>query len=287
MIIGPNTRDRLCPLGFGAKQHGFTGGIPSGNPLPVLGDNDSPEIGRPQLLRFSSVYIHPIGVQRLPLSRPCKQQVSAVRKRTTCASGDDPFLSRNEMRRVMARSLSLYQRRHAGRFPRRVVVHKTTEFKEEEVSGCRDAFAGCENVDLYQIQQDTAWQGALIDPPTRHGETRGTAAAYPIMRGSAVQLGSRELLLWTQGNAPSATPGRSFFKEGKGIPHPILLKKFAGHGGWDEAVSAVLGLTKMNWNNDSLYDRLPVTLSYASTLAQTIKRMPQILPRPYEFRLFM
>jgi hypothetical protein len=43
----------------------------------------------------------------------------------------------------------------------------------------------------------------------------------------------------------------------------------------------------MNWNNDSLYDRLPVTLRYASILAKTVKRMPTILPRPYEFRLFM
>jgi hypothetical protein len=43
----------------------------------------------------------------------------------------------------------------------------------------------------------------------------------------------------------------------------------------------------MNWNNDSLYDRLPVTLSYAKILANTVKLMPTILPRPYEFRLFM
>ena len=49
---------------------------------------------------------------------------------------DDPFLSRNEMFRVMARSLDLYRRRHAGRTPRRVTVHKSTEFKPEEIDGC-------------------------------------------------------------------------------------------------------------------------------------------------------
>jgi hypothetical protein len=52
-------------------------------------------------------------------------------------------------------------------------------------------------------------------------------------------------------------------------------------------VRAVLGLTKMDWNNDALYDYLPVTLSYASVLARTVKRMPSIAPRLYEFRLFM
>jgi hypothetical protein len=39
---------------------------------------------------------------------------------------DNPFLSRTEMFRVMTRSLDLYRRRHAGRSPRRMIVHKTT-----------------------------------------------------------------------------------------------------------------------------------------------------------------
>ena len=93
--------------------------------------------------------------------------------------------------------------------------------------------------------------------------------------------------MWTQGDVPGLIRGKSFYKEGKGIPHPLVLKRFAGHGGWHDQVRAVLGLSKMNWNNDSLYDFLPVTLSYASTLARTIKRMPTIHSRPYEFRLFM
>ena len=42
---------------------------------------------------------------------------------------DNPFLSRTEMFRVLTRSMDLYRRRHAGRTPRRVMVHKTTEFK--------------------------------------------------------------------------------------------------------------------------------------------------------------
>ena len=37
--------------------------------------------------------------------------------------GDNPYLSRADMRAVMARSVRLYQDRHAGRLPRRLVVH--------------------------------------------------------------------------------------------------------------------------------------------------------------------
>jgi argonaute-like protein implicated in RNA metabolism and viral defense len=68
---------------------------------------------------------------------------------------------------------------------------------------------------------------------------------------------------------------------------PLLLHRFAGHGPWAPGCSAVLGLTKMNWNNDSLYDRLPVTMAYAQVLAQVVKRMPELRPQTYQFRFFM
>lgn len=41
----------------------------------------------------------------------------------------------------------------------------------------------------------------------------------------------------------------------------------------------VLGLTKMNWNNDALYDFLPVTLSYAHVLARIAARVAELQPR--------
>jgi hypothetical protein len=200
---------------------------------------------------------------------------------------ENPFLNRSEMRRLMARSLALYQRRHGGRSPRRVTVHKTTEFKPEEVDGCFDAWPASEGIELYQIQQESLWSGVLIDPPKSKTRGPGVASAFPCERGTYLQLGAREFLVWTQGNVREALGGANFYKEGKNIPQPLVLKRFAGHGSWHEQIRGVLGLTKMNWNNDSLYDRLPVTLSYASTLARTIKRMPTIHSRPYEFRFFM
>jgi hypothetical protein len=43
----------------------------------------------------------------------------------------------------------------------------------------------------------------------------------------------------------------------------------------------------MNWNNDALYDPLPVTMSYAKTLARVVKRMRGLGSTPYQFRFFM
>ena len=43
----------------------------------------------------------------------------------------------------------------------------------------------------------------------------------------------------------------------------------------------------MNWNNDALYDQLPVTMSYAKVLSRVVKRIPQLRRSPYQFRFFM
>jgi hypothetical protein len=43
----------------------------------------------------------------------------------------------------------------------------------------------------------------------------------------------------------------------------------------------------MNFNNDALYDLLPVTIKYAGILAQAAKRMPRLQARPYPLRLFI
>lgn len=201
--------------------------------------------------------------------------------------GDNPFLSREEMRRVMARSLSLYQARHAGRVPRRITVHKTTEFKQREIEGVFDALGHLATVDLIQVKDDAGWQGVRIDPPGRPGERRGRPAGYPLERGTLLSLGGTEALLWTAGDAPEVANGRHYFKEGKGVPTPMMLVRHAGQGGWEDTAAAVLGLTKMNWNNDALYDRLPVTLGFAATLAKTVIHMDRLGPRPYPVRFFM
>src|SRR3546814_4567422 len=60
---------------------------------------------------------------------------------------DNPFLSRHEMFRVITRSMLLYRRRHGGVSPRRVMIHKSTEFREEEALGCFDALPTCNEID--------------------------------------------------------------------------------------------------------------------------------------------
>lgn len=197
---------------------------------------------------------------------------------------DNPFLSRSEMFRVMSRSLDLYRRRHAGRSPRHVVVHKTTEFKRDEIDGCMEALHLCEAIDLVQVVEDVTWRGIRVDGA--ENSAVGKATAYPVQRGSVISLGPRESLLWTHGDV-LGIGNRSYFQGARSTPRPIKLVRHAGHGSWDETARAALALSKMNWNNDALYDSLPVTMSYAKVLARVVKRMSGLGTAPYQFRFFM
>lgn len=194
--------------------------------------------------------------------------------------GKNPYLSREQMFKVMSRSLRIYQRKHSGEPPLRVVVHKNTEFKPAEIEGCFDAFPHAQNIELVHVQQSCRWKGVLIDRPQQ-------PHAYPCHRGTTFSLGPNDALLWTQGNLPIITQGKDYFKEGKGIPEPLLLARYAGLGSMDDLCSETLALSKMDWNNDGPYDRLPVTLNFAQTLAKVVKRMPKLEPHSYPIRLFM
>ena len=198
---------------------------------------------------------------------------------------DNPFLSRSEMFRVMTRSLDLYRRRHAGRSPRRVMVHKTTEFKQDEVDGCMEALHLCEAVDLVQVVEDVGWRGVRID--ASRGEQKGKATAFPVARGTLIGLGPREALLWTHGDVGGIGERGSYFQGGRSTPRPVRLVRHAGHGPWDDTARAALALSKMDWNNDALYDALPVTIGYAKVLARVVKRMRGLGSAPYQFRFFM
>lgn len=199
---------------------------------------------------------------------------------------DNPFLSRTEMFRVMTRSMDLYRRRHAGRSPRWVMVHKTTEFKPDEINGCMEALHLCESVDLVQVVEDVGWRGMRIDRG-RSSQKKGKPTAFPVPRGTVIGLGPREALLWTHGDVRGIDERGSYFQGARSTPRPVRLVRHAGHGPWDDTASAALALSKMDWNNDALYDPLPVTMGYAKVLARVVKRMRGLGSAPYQFRFFM
>lgn len=200
---------------------------------------------------------------------------------------DNPYLSYDEMLSVMSRSLEIYQRGHSGRKLKKVTIHKNTPFREDEALGAIDAFNSQTEVELVQIVKSTNWYG------TRYN-TASTPIpdGYPVNRGTYLPISPDEAFLWTQGSVKGVHmdgPTRDVYKEGslKPIPSPLIVRRFSGSGGWFETCSGIIGLTKMDWNNNTLYKKLPVTLEYSQRFAHIIKQNPNLVNTEFDFRNFM
>ncbi|BBA68612.1 argonaute/piwi family protein [Geobacter sulfurreducens] len=212
-----------------------------------------------------------------------------TREFTTDHKGN-PYLSYQEMQSVLSKSLHLYQNSHNGRMPRKIFVHKTTHFTEEEIQGAFDAFSSSTEIELVQIIQSTNWYGLKIDG--KKGDKPAAPASYPIERGLYQPITDTECLLWTQGSVMGVNPQNPYqpvFKEAAltPLPKPIMLRRFSGNGGWHDTCSSILALTKVDWNNNTLYKKLPVTLVYSQVFADVVKQTPEIVNEIYDYRFFM
>lgn len=198
----------------------------------------------------------------------------------------NPFLSRDDMRAVLARSLALYQSRNAGNLPKRLVIHKTTAFKKEEIEGAFDALAGVPEIECIEVGAAACWRGVWlvssgqVSPPSK-------PANYPIPRGTMVVRSGNSALVWVAGNAPAVSNTGDYYQGKKSIPKPLQLIRHAGSGPLDLVAHEALALTKMDWNNDALYDPVPVSIRYSQRLARTIANVPDLPGNVYPYRLFM
>ena len=213
-----------------------------------------------------------------------------AREYTTDRKGN-PYLSYQEMQSVLSRSLNLFQKGHNGRMPRKMYVHKTSHFTEDEIQGALDAFGGKTEIELVQVIRGASWYGLKVDGP-RMNTGAPVPASYPIARGLFQPISGNECLLWTQGSVMGVNPQKPdqpVFKEAalKPLPRPIMLRRYSGEGGWHDTCSSVLALTKVDWNNNTLYKTMPVTLVYSQIFANVIKQTSDIINETYDYRFFM
>jgi hypothetical protein len=200
---------------------------------------------------------------------------------------ENPYLSRSDMRAVLARSLRVYQSRNGGLIPRRVAVHKLTGFTEDELAGVFDALSAVDEIECLEINTNVAWRGVWRDVPRTRSGKKSEPSAFPVPRGTLLQLSGTEALLWGAGDAPGVSTKEHFFQGKKSIPRPLFLRRHAGSGRLEIAGAETLALTKMDWNNDALYDPVPVTIRYSRRLAQIIAHVPELPGGEYPYRMFM
>lgn len=196
---------------------------------------------------------------------------------------NNPFMRCEDACRLMSNLKKLYDDSVPMYKLNRIVIHKTTPFTAGERDGITKGLAGIDDIELLQIQEFTAWRAICFQ--------NNVPTPFPIERGTVIPLDKDMFLLWTHGTVKHEElmgNGSNYYKNGRGIPAPLLVKRFMGKSTAAELVDEILMLTRMNWNSgDSFYKVLPVTLDFAKILSRVAKQDLVIYDKPYDFRYFM
>lgn len=254
------------------------------------------KLWKPKLTRYNTAYIGLSYVQSIKnkekISIGCSQLFDSegngmelylrplkdpqiIQKNPYMRSGDACRLM-NNLKRIYDESVPLHKLN-------RIVIHKTTHFTKEEMEGITNGLAGVGNIELLQIQEFSAWRTIRFQ--------NDTATPFPVQRGTVIPLDKDTFLIWTHGSVQHdelAGKNLNYYKNGRGIPAPLLVKRFMGKSSAQELVNEILMLTKMNWNSgDGLYKILPVTLDFAKALSRVAEQDLVVYDRPYDFRYFI
>jgi hypothetical protein len=172
----------------------------------------------------------------------------------TESRGRHPYMTQVDARELIAEVLAAYKMHHKN-YPARVIVLKTSRFRDEEADGILEALdtVGSELRDLVWVQESYSVK------VLRDGN-------YPVMRGTFVELDGKGLL-YTNGSIPyyGTYPGMY-------DPRPLLL---CPHKSSDSSIAQiakeVLSLTKINWNSTQMNQKLPIPIRAARTVGEILK----------------
>lgn len=176
------------------------------------------------------------------------------RRAQTEARGKHPYMAKTDAFDLIRNVLGAYRDHHKN-YPARVIVLKTSRFRDEEAEGILEALeeAGTELRDLVWVQESYAVR------VLRDGD-------YPVLRGTFVDLDGKGLL-YTNGSIPyyGTYPGSY-------VPNPLLL---CPHESSDSTVAQiaeeVFSLTKINWNSTQINQRLPIPIRAARKVGEVLK----------------
>lgn len=176
------------------------------------------------------------------------------RRALTETRGRHPYMTADDAKSLISEVLAAYKAHHRN-FPARVIVLKTSRFRDEEAEGIMEALdeVGTEMKDLVWVQESTSIK------VMRDGN-------YPVMRGTFVELDGKGLL-YTNGSIPyyGTYPGMY-------DPRPLLL---CPHKTSDSTVAQiaaeVLSMTKINWNSTQMNQKLPIPIRAARKVGEVLK----------------
>ena len=183
--------------------------------------------------------------------------------------GKPPHLNEEQAFKLLKHSLNEYFEAVKNP-PRRLVLHKTSNFDENELHGFRSAAKEfrINSLDFVTIQPSDV----------RIYREKG----YPPLRGTHLKLSDQTHILYTRGSVP-------FYQTypGNYIPQPLEVKLYE----WDESpdliCDEILALTKMNWNNTQFDRKYPITIECARKVGEIMKYLNEEEPPQLRYSFYM
>lgn len=190
-------------------------------------------------------------------------------------NGRSPHLTKELASKLASDTLKEYIKLR-GTAPKRVVVHKTSEFwgvdhkGYNEIEGFQEGVASVYSFcDLDLI--------ALSQSPVKLFRE----GMYPPLRGTYFNIADAHFL-YTMGYIPFLETYPKPY-----VPMPWEITQHVGDTPKDDLFKEILALTKMNVNNCSFADSWPITLSFSKMVGEIMKHIPEGGKVQSKYRFYM
>lgn len=167
-----------------------------------------------------------------------------------------PHLARGDAESLLAEALRRYRSEH-GNLPARTVLHKTSSYTPDEITGFRAA-ADATGIGTLEMLWLPASDPARLFRPAQH----------PPLRGTLLSIDDQRHVLYTRGSVPfyGTYPGMY-------IPSPLPFRLVETESSPEYLADELLALTKMNWNQTQLDARQPITIRTADQVGEILRHL--------------
>jgi hypothetical protein len=181
--------------------------------------------------------------------------------------GKSPHLPADAAKDLVEKVIGRY-RDERKTLPKRIVIHKTSAYWEDELKGFRDGLKDVAQSDLLTLRPGSDVR--LI-----------RAGQYPPLRGTAFHC-SDVTHFYTTGYLKPLER----YPHGH-VPSPIEISDHIGDSPKSKLIKEVLTLTKMNWNSAGFAGALPITLRFARLVGEILREVPPGFEPSPRYKFYM
>jgi hypothetical protein len=178
-----------------------------------------------------------------------------------------PHLDETGAEQLLKQAIDLYTQHHGSK-PSRVVLHKSSRYWPEELTGFKKALGEIYRYDFLTLERlDTRFMRLGKEPP---------------LRGTVITLAPRHHVVFSVGYIPylATYPG---FR----IPNPLEIVEHHGESPTELICQEILALTKLNWNSCSFASSDPITLLFARTVGRILTELPADVTPQTKYKFYM